>query len=118
MRPPPLPRRSPAARAAPCCDRPAARPTARRPRTPPRGRGGPSATSSYRCIPTAARGSPGAPGSSFAQDAARSPEHRRDEEHERDDVAPFHREEEAADGDELGEDEGGDEAAHHVAEAA
>src|SRR3954470_5167476 len=79
---------------------------------------GPSATSSYKCSPTAAPGSRGAAGNSFAQDSARAPEHHRDEEDEGDDVAPLHREEEAADGDELGKDERGDEAAQHVAEPA
>src|SRR5919204_762177 len=83
-----------------------------------RGRGGPSATSSYRCIPRAARESRGAADSSFAQDAARPPEHHGDEENERDDIAPLHREEEAAHGDELREDERGDEAANHVPQSA
>ena len=51
------------------------------------------------------------------EDALRAPEHHRDEEEERDHVAPFDGEEEAAHRDELREDEGGDEAAEHVAQA-
>src|SRR3954471_21242133 len=78
-------------------------------------RAGPSATSSYRCSPTAAPGSRGAAGNSFAEDSARAPEHHGDKKDERNDVAPLHREEEAADGDELGQDESVNEAAQHVA---
>src|SRR3954468_10817762 len=81
-------------------------------------RAGPSATSSYRCSPRAAPGSRGAAGNSFAEDSARAPEHHGDKKDERDDVAPLHREEEASDGEELGKDERGDEAAQHVAEPA
>src|SRR5438270_5783727 len=89
----------------------------RRGRSSP-GRAGPSPTSWCRCIPRAAPGWPNGAGNSFAEDPAWPPEHHRDEERERDDVAPLEREEEAADRDELREDERGDEAAEHVAQPA
>src|SRR5437763_5475991 len=81
-------------------------------------RAGPSLTNWCRCTPTARPGSRDGWGSSFAQDSAWPPEHDGDEECERDDVTPLEREEEAADRDELREDERGDETAEHVAEPA
>src|SRR5690242_19407700 len=55
---------------------------------------------------------------SFSQQALRPPEHDRDEEDERNHIAPLEVEEEPAHRDELREEERGDEAAHHVAQAA
>src|SRR5579863_8015613 len=52
-----------------------------------------------------------------AEDAPRPPEHDRNEENEREHVAPLELEEEAAHRDELREQERGDEAADHVAQA-
>src|SRR6185312_16661638 len=82
--------------------------------------GGPSATSSCRCSPTATPGSSGAGDScrSSLEESLRPDEHHRDEEGEGDDVAPLDGEEEAAHRDELREDERGDQAANHAAQAA